>query len=82
MKANLDCMRDVLSYIYNNIDDMEKIRIDDIVAACKGYSKDELLHTLDHMVKIGLVTVLPIPRKLVVVDITSDGITCMRNLIE
>ena len=26
MKANLDCTRDVLCYLYNNIDDMEKIR--------------------------------------------------------
>ena len=27
MKANLDCIRDVLCYIYYNLDDKEKIRL-------------------------------------------------------
>lgn len=81
MKANLDCMRDVLCYIYNNIDDMEKIRFESITAACKDYTNDELTSTLKRIVKAGMVVVLPIP-KLVITDITADGIECMRNLLE
>lgn len=81
MKANLDCMRDVLCYIYYNLDDKEKIRFNDISSACSSYTQDELSITLNRIVKAGMVVVLPIP-KLVITDITADGIECMRNLME
>ncbi len=80
-KANLDCIRDVLCYIYNNIDNMERIRFENIVASCSGYSNDELSSVLNSLVKAKMVNVLPIP-KLVITDITADGVTCMRNLAE
>lgn len=82
MKANLNCMRDVLCYIYYNLDDKEKIRFNDISSACSSYTQDELSKTLSRMIKAGLVSVLPLPGKLIINDITGDGITCMRNLME
>ena len=82
MKANLDCMRDVLCYIYYNLDDKEKIRFNDISSACGSYTQDELSSTINRMIKAGLVSVLPLPGGLVVVDITPDGVTCMKNLME
>ena len=82
MKANLDCIRDVLCYIYYNLDDKEKIRLNDIASACSSYTQDELSRTINRMIKAGLVSVLPLPGGLVVVDITPDGVTCMKNLME
>ena len=81
MKNNLDCMRDVLSYIYSNIDEKEKIMLTDLTAACKDHTKEELESTTKHLIKSGMITVMPVPR-LVITDITADGITCMRNLME
>ena len=82
MKANLNCMRDVLCYIYYNLDDKEKIRFNDISSACGSYTQDELSRTLNRMIKAGMVSVLPLPGKLIINDITVDGITCMRNMME
>ena len=81
MKANLDCIRDVLCYIYYNLDDKEKIRLNDIASAC-SYTQDELSSTINRMIKAGMVSVLQLPGKLIINDITVDGITCMRNLME
>lgn len=82
MKANLDCMRDVLCYIYNNIDELGRIRLADIEKACHGYAHNELTGALNRMFKAGMISVLPLPGGLVVVDITPDGVTCMKNLME
>ena len=82
MKANLDCMRDVLCYIYHNLDELERIRLSDIMISC-SYPREELVGTLNQLLRDGLIVVQPTytgDRLPVVVDITADGIICMRNL--
>ena len=82
MKANLDCMRDVLCYIYNSLDELERIRLSDIMISC-SYPRDELVGTLNQLIRDGLIVVQPTytgDKLPVVVDITVDGVECMRKL--
>ena len=82
MKANPDCMRDVLTYIYHTLDELERIHLSDIMISC-SYPRDVLVSTLNRMIRDGLIEAQPTytgDRQPVVVDITADGIICMRNL--
>lgn len=82
MNANPDCIRDVLCYIYNNLDELERIRLSDIMISC-SYSREELTDTLNRMIRDGLIVVQPTytgDKLPVVVDITVDGVECMRKL--
>ncbi len=82
MKANLDCTLDVLTYIYHNLDELEQIHLSDIMISCR-YPRDVLVSTLNRMIRDGLIEAQPTytgDRQPFVVDITADGIICMRNL--
>lgn len=82
MKANLDCMRDVLCYIYHNLDELERIRLSDIMISC-SYPREELVGTLNQLLRDGLIVVQPTytgDRLPVVVDITVEGVERMRKL--
>ena len=82
MKANLDCMRDVLTYIYHNLDELERIHLSDIMISC-SYPREELVGTLNQMITDGLIEAQPTytgDKLPVVVDITVEGVERMRNL--
>lgn len=82
MKANLDCTLDVLTYIYHNLDELERIRLSDIMISC-SYSRDELVGTLNQLITDGLIVVQPTytgDKLPVIVDITVEGVELMRNL--
>lgn len=82
MNANPDCIRDVLCYIYNNLDELERIRLSDIMISC-SYSREELVGTLNQLLRDGLIVVQPTytgDRLPVVVDITVEGVERMRKL--
>ena len=84
MKANLDCTLDVLTYIYHNLDELERIRLSDIMISC-NYCREELVDTLNRMIRDGLIEVQPTytgDKLPVVVDITAEGVELMRKLVK
>lgn len=85
MIKNLDCLRDILFFVYNNLDELGKIHLDDILKSpdFESYLRSEIIATLNHCIKKHYFSAIPgwdgAPP--IITDITYDACVCMRNLV-
>lgn len=86
MKYDYDCVRDLLVYIYNTLDNRELILMKEIEMSpkFKKYSTEKIRQTIRKMMEDRLIEAVEstrLPNYIMISDLTYDGCILMKNLL-